>query len=68
MHGNLLDSEQIRLRIPAKKIFLRMPRASTQLLLKQRLVLPSWAVCQADGFCGVAVKDGLDLFPSSLLQ
>ena len=33
-----------------------------RLLLNQRLVLPSWAVCQADGFCRLAVEDGLDLF------
>lgn len=37
-------------------------RVSAQLLLKQRLVLPSWAVCQPDGFCRGAVEDGLDLF------
>ena len=42
------------------------PCASAQLLLEQRLVLPSWAVCQADGFYRLAVEDGLDLFDHGL--
>ena len=36
------------------------------LLLNQRLVLPSWAVCQSDGFYRLAVEDGLDLFDHGL--
>jgi len=38
----------------------------TGLILNQRPVLPSWAVCQPDGFCRVAVEDGLDLFDHGL--
>ena len=40
--------------------------ASAWLILNLRLALPSWAMCQADGFCRVAVEDALDLFDHGL--